>query len=185
MEGCPMTAMTFGTLSPETIFNVTEPAQRHVRRGSAAIGFSHTLIGKLLDFLGSSVVSNLSAKLERDVLTLRGLCAWVNDSDGVVVDPSHKATRSLISLERSIRSLRGSATRAQTNPSLRKTREAMTRFVELVGALEKVVMTLKLAITEHDARIAVQLEDVGKLVYELTDRQAEQFEGCITSEKQP
>jgi hypothetical protein len=180
-----MTTMALGPVSQQTIFNAAAPAQWDVRRGRTAISFAHTLFGRFLDSFGSAVVMLLNARLERDVLILKGACSVVNDADGLIVDPKHEASRLLIGLERNVRTLRASAIKVQTNRSLRKMQVAMTKLVELLGALERVVIQLKLAITDHDAKIAVQTEGTGQLVYVLTDHQVEQFEGCITSERQP
>src|ERR1700690_744537 len=106
MEGCPMTTMALGPVSQQTIFNAAKPAQWDVRGGRTAIGFAHTLFGRFLDSFGSSVVRFFNARLERDVLMLRGLCFTVNDADGLIVDPKHEASRLLIALERNVRALR-------------------------------------------------------------------------------
>jgi len=179
-----MTTIAIGP-SQQTIFNATKPAERDVRRGRTAIGFAHTLFGTFLDSFGSRVVGVLNASFERDVLMLRGLCSAVNDADELVLDPKHDASRLLIGLERSVRILRTLAIQAETKRSLRKTQNAMSKLVQVLGALERVVIELKLAITDHDAKVAVQTEGAGELVYVVSDHQVEQFEGCITSERRP
>jgi hypothetical protein len=180
-----MNTLALGQISQQTIFAAAKPAQADVRRGKRAINFSQTILGSLLDFFGSAVVGAISAKLELDSLTLRGLCSVVNDADGVIVDPKHEASRLLIGLERNVRKLRTLAAQAQTKRSLRKTQNAMAKLVQVSDALERVVIELKLAITEHDAKVAVQTEGTGQLAYKLSDQQVEQFEGCITSERAP
>jgi hypothetical protein len=180
-----MTTVALCPISQQTIFAAAKPAQADVRRGKRAISFSQTILGSLLDFCGSKVVGAISAKLELDTLTLRGLCSVVNDAAGVIVDPKHEATRLLIGLERNVRKLRTLAAEAQTNRSLRKTQNAMAKLVQVSDALARVVVELKLAITEHDAKVTVQAEGTGQLVYLLSDQEMEQFEGCITSERVP
>lgn len=180
-----MTTIALGPLSQQTIFKAAKPAERDVRGGRRAIGFAHTLLGGFLDSFGSTVVSFLHSRLERDVLLLRGACSFVNEADGFIVDPKHEASRLLIRLERSVRALRASAMKGQTAPSLKKMENAMTKLVGLLVTMEGVVRELKLAITAHDAKVTVQTEGTGQLAYVLPDDQVEQFEECITLEKQP
>jgi hypothetical protein len=144
------------------------------------------MLGYLLEGVAAHLIGHLNVRLERDVVRMRGLRVSLETMDySEVLDPGEQCIGWLKSLERKVLKLRAEALKSRNDRVLRKIDASIARTAELCLQLHEAVVELRLAIIEHDARAAGALVGSGALVYELTDRQAEQFEECRMSEREP
>src|SRR5882762_10865585 len=101
--------MALTAVSGDMIFNAAKPTEWDLWSGRAAVRVALSAFGPLLDVFGSKVLGGLNARLERDVLTVRGIIASIATIDGTIVDPDLKVMEKLTTLEAKVRGLRMAA----------------------------------------------------------------------------